>query len=348
MAKCNVNTVIQVATNEIGYLEKKSNSNLDSKTGNAGKNNYTKYNRDYKSWGAGGSINMQWCAAFVSWCFVKAYGLEAAKKLLCGGLHHYTPTGASRFKKKNQYIKRGSGKPKVGDVVFFYSKAKGRIGHVGIVYKVSSSTVYTIEGNTSGASTLVTNGGGVKKKSYKLTSTYIDGYGRPYYDNIEAGTGIVIDNNTSADIEAKLGDRLLEDGCAGADVKELQNALMKLGYKLPKYGDDGDFGKETEDAVKEFQKDYNLEVDGQYGSKSHAAMQTALKKIGADSNSKESKVEVTGSRVNVRTGNSILKKVLFVAKKGQTYKYVSTNGSWHEIITDKGNAWISAKYSKIV
>lgn len=342
MAKCNVNTVIQVATNEIGYLEKKSKSNLDSKTANAGKNNYTKYNRDYMSWGAGGIINMQWCAAFVSWCFVKAYGLEAAKKLLCGGLHHYTPTGASRFKKKNQYIKRGSGNPKVGDVVFFYSKAKGRIGHVGIVYNVSGGYVYTIEGNTSGASTLVTNGGGVMKKSYKLTSTYIDGYGRPAYANIESGTGIVTDT------ELKLGDRLLKNGCTGTDVKELQSALMKLGYELPKYGASGDFGDETEDAVKKFQKDYNLEIDGKYGEKSHASMQTALKKINVDLNIKESKVEVTGGMVNVRSGNSILKKILFVARRGQTYKYVSTKGSWYEIVTDKGNAWISAKYSKIV
>lgn len=38
--------VLQVANNEVGYLEKASNSNLDSKTGNAGDKNYTKYARD--------------------------------------------------------------------------------------------------------------------------------------------------------------------------------------------------------------------------------------------------------------------------------------------------------------
>lgn len=187
MGKCNPNTVIQTAGNEIGYLEKKSNDQLDSKTANAGSSNYTKYNRDYMAWGAGGSINMQWCAAFVSWCFVVAYGLEAAKALLCGGLHHYTPTGANRFKARRRYIKRGSGTPQAGDVIYFYSSAKGRIGHVGIVERVSGSKVYTIEGNTSGASTLVTNGGGVKRKSYSLTSTYIDGYGRPDYAAVESG-----------------------------------------------------------------------------------------------------------------------------------------------------------------
>lgn len=182
------NKVIAIARAEVGYLEKKSNSQLDDKTANAGSKNYTKYNRDYNAWGGGGAQPMEWCASFASWCFVKAYGLETAKQLLCGGLHHYTPTGANRFKKKDRYIKRGAGKPKPGDVVYFFSSSKNRIGHVGIVYKVTDSTVYTIEGNTSGASTLVTNGGGVKEKSYKLTSTYIDGYGSVDYGITESET----------------------------------------------------------------------------------------------------------------------------------------------------------------
>ena len=37
-----INKLIQIAKNEVGYLEKKSNAQLDSKTGNAGSNNYTK------------------------------------------------------------------------------------------------------------------------------------------------------------------------------------------------------------------------------------------------------------------------------------------------------------------
>ena len=149
---------------------------MDDKTANAGSNNYTKYNRDLKAWTGVGYLNAQWCQAFVDWVFITCFGVELAKKLL-GKFTNYTPTGSDQFKKRNAYIKRGKGKPKPGDVIYFYSTAKGRIGHVGIVYKVSSSTVYTIEGNTSGASSLVTNGGGVKTKSYKLTSTYVDGYG---------------------------------------------------------------------------------------------------------------------------------------------------------------------------
>lgn len=227
-----IQKLLDVAEAEIGYLEKKTNKDLDDKTANAGKNNYTKYNRDYIAWGAGGSRDMQWCAAFVSWCFVTAYGLEAAKKLLCGGLHHYTPTGAGRFKSADRYIKRGKGSPEVGDVVFFYSTKKGRIGHVGIVYKVDATKIYTIEGNTSGASTLVTNGGGVMKKSYRQTSSYIDGYGRPNYAD-----------TTKPVAPTKQYYK--------PTVLEWQKAAIADGYKFPKYGADGEWGKECESVAKE-------------------------------------------------------------------------------------------------
>ena len=38
-----IDKLIQTADNEVGYLEKSSNSQLDDKTANAGMNNYTKY-----------------------------------------------------------------------------------------------------------------------------------------------------------------------------------------------------------------------------------------------------------------------------------------------------------------
>lgn len=41
-----VERLIATARAEVGYLEKASNSQLDSKTGNAGYNNFTKYARD--------------------------------------------------------------------------------------------------------------------------------------------------------------------------------------------------------------------------------------------------------------------------------------------------------------
>lgn len=147
-----IDKLIQIAKNEIGYLEKASNSQLDSKTANAGENNYTKYWRDIKPDYQG----QPWCAAFVSWCMMKAFGLDTAKKLLKHWPYVYCPTMADLFTL--------NANPKIGDIVIF--KRNGEFAHTGIVIKVSGDRFWTVEGNTSGGSTIIANGGGVCQKSY--------------------------------------------------------------------------------------------------------------------------------------------------------------------------------------
>ena len=80
-----------------------------------------------------------------------------------------------------------------------------------------------------------------------------------------------------------LGTRLLRRGMRGDDVKELQTLLLRLGYALPKYGADGDFGSETRSALKQFQKAARIEVDGVYGENSHAALMRAISDLQGDS-----------------------------------------------------------------
>ena len=173
-----VSKVLKVAFDEVGYLEKKTNSKLDSKTDNAGYNNFTKYGRDLSAAiGSPYSNGVAWCDTFVDWCFVKAFGISEAKKLL-GGWSAYTPTSASYYKAAFRYYKKN---PQIGDQIFF-KNANGVICHTGLVYDVDSSKVYTIEGNTSSGCGVVANGGGVFKKSYSLSYSRIDGYGRPKYD----------------------------------------------------------------------------------------------------------------------------------------------------------------------
>lgn len=346
-----IDRLIAEAERWSGYLEKKSNAQLDSFTGNAGKNNYTRFNRDYVAAMRSGSINMQWCGAYVSCMFMYAFGLEVAKKLLCGNLHCYTPSGASYFKKKGRYIKRGKGKPKRGDVVFFYSKAKGRIGHVGIVRKVSGSKVYTIEGNTSGASSLVTNGGGVRMKSYSMSSTYIDGYGRPPYSDV-----------SEDDIKQyELGDRTLSKGMSGPDVKELQEKLLALNHDLGRYGADGDFGEDTEGAVKAFQKDAKLEIDGIAGPKTFAALAAVepIEKGGSpdpepgpepvvpeDKPVVKGNVLIDGGQAHIRTGPGTQYPSAGVAKPGELYVGAETEG-WIPVDVNGNLRWISATYAKV-
>lgn len=160
-----------------GYLEKKSNANLEHKTKNAGNKNYTIFAKLYKDYTGENYQAQAWCAMFISVCFVLAYGLAEAKRLLCGSLFAYCPYGMNAFKNKG----RLHTKPKKYDVVFFLKN--GLAYHTGFVYKVSGNTIYTIEGNTSGASGVIPNGGGVCKKSYTVNSNMR--FGRPDYKEIK-------------------------------------------------------------------------------------------------------------------------------------------------------------------
>lgn len=80
-------------------------------------------------------------------------------------------------------------------------------------------------------------------------------------------TVVVRDNGSS--VKFALGDRPLSKGASGPDVVELQTALKTLGYgKLlgrwgeEKDGIDGDYGSDTIYAVKAFEKDRKLPIDG--------------------------------------------------------------------------------------
>ena len=61
-------------------------------------------------------------------------------------------------------------------------------------------------------------------------------------------------------------------GSKGEYVTLLQTALIQRGYDLGSYGADGDFGRATEAAVKEFQADNGLTADGICGQKTWAAI----------------------------------------------------------------------------
>ncbi|MEO1376350.1 MAG: peptidoglycan-binding domain-containing protein [Cyanobacteria bacterium J06635_10] len=57
----------------------------------------------------------------------------------------------------------------------------------------------------------------------------------------------------------------LTRGMNGSDVERLQRDLSAKGYQLPN-GVDGNFDENTENAVKAFQKDNNLTIDGVVGA----------------------------------------------------------------------------------
>lgn len=148
-------------------------------------------------------------------------------------------------------------------------------------------------------------------------------------------TWVILENgSSSADNK-----NLIEYGDKGDKVKEIQELLIAAGYPLQKYGADGDFGNETLTAVKAFQTAFKLEVDGIVGDKTLNALK------GAQS---VKRVVVTGSRVNVRAGNNTSFKILFVAKKGDTFEHVATaSNGWFKIRNNGILCYISNKYSKL-
>ena len=69
---------------------------------------------------------------------------------------------------------------------------------------------------------------------------------------------------------------ILRKGSAGPEVKSLQKKLLQIGYYLGSYGADGDYGDATVTAVRKFQKDNSLAVDGEAGSNTLAAVDKVL------------------------------------------------------------------------
>ena len=187
-----VQKLLDIALNEVGYLEKETYDQLDGKTANAGDENYTKYQRDLAklSYFNSSKKGVAWCAVFVCWCFVQAFGKSAALKLLCQPSRDNCGAGCNSqmnyYKKKKQFY---TSDPRPGDQIIFWSSSKKEASHTGLVYKVDNTYVYTVEGNTSSSSGVVANGGAVAKKKYKLTYDRIAGYGRPDY-----GEAPVIEN----------------------------------------------------------------------------------------------------------------------------------------------------------
>ena len=167
--------VLRVAVRELGYLEKASNRDLDSKTGNPGTGNWTKYARDL--WAAdphfyqGPKNGYEWCAVFVDWCVYEASGRDARRAQ--NALYYTGPYGAGCGSSVQYYRAAGAwhSTPRPGDQIFFGTESSVR--HTGLVERVEGGMVHTIEGNSNNM---------VRRRSYPLTDGSILGYGRPRYD----------------------------------------------------------------------------------------------------------------------------------------------------------------------
>ena len=269
------NDVLNVARNEIGYKESSNNNN--------------KYGAEY------GMNNQPWCVMFIWWIFNHAgagnlfYG--GNKVALCSTLYnHHNSLG--------QAVGTTGSALRAGDIVFFdFSGRKRDTNHVGIVESVqSSSTIITIEGNTSsGTAGSQANGDGVYRRT--RSTRYISRAYRPAY---EAGavtpSAPAIDYRVerikslqralnargyaTGGVDGIIGSKtryamthgVVRKGNQNQCVSWVQQRLCELGYGVGNSGVDGMFGKDTKNAVLAFQRSRGLSDDGVVGYNTYMAL----------------------------------------------------------------------------
>lgn len=184
-----------------------------------------------------------------------------------------------------------------------------------------------------------------------------------YGDAFGENSGISTAPNTGATNEnITLGSRLLKKGMKGADVKVMQEFLLQLGYVLPRYGADGEFGSETETALKAFQKKKGITQDGIYGSESHLALMDAVADDDEGKTDTEPDMEepvetpaarrvrivCSGGSVNIRVGNDTRYSRITSAKDGAAFDWVATaENGWHAVVVNGQVGWVSGKYSRV-
>ncbi len=182
-----VERLLAVCRAEIGYHEKASNRDLDSKTDNSGTANYTKYAWYMDLIGDvynGRKNGYDWCDVWVDSMFIMTFGEALGVKLLCQpykGCGAGCNWSAGYYKANGQFYKTG---PQPGDQIFYDWDLDDCADHTGIVTAVRGGYVYTIEGNTSDPS----NPGDVvvAEKCRPLNAKYIYGFGRPDWSLVES------------------------------------------------------------------------------------------------------------------------------------------------------------------
>lgn len=254
-----INKVLKLAESEIGYHEKASNARLDDKFANAGSGNYTKYARDLDGmtdFYNGAKNGYAWCDVFVDWLFYHTFGASIAMKMLC---QPQKSMGAGCLYSAGYYKQAGrwTSIPARGNQIFF-SYSSGEVSHTGIVESVSAQQVVTIEGNTSDQ---------VARRTYSINDKRIYGYGIPRWEYASSSASPTVAENepVTSTTTTMNTNQILRYGDMSEAVQTLQKNLIKLGYDCGTAGADGEFGKATLKAVKQFQEDNGLTVDGEAG-----------------------------------------------------------------------------------
>lgn len=156
-------------------------------------------------------------------------------------------------------------------------------------------------------------------------------------------TVVVLSNGSKAGRDDPAG-ASLRRGDEGPEVKAMQELLLKWDPGcLPEYGADGDFGGETEKAVKAFQKAEGMAATGVYDAVTERKLKERV----------SGRVEITGGSVNVRSGPGLDSRVLGTVHEGDQLAYLgqtrqAEGKDWYQVAFGDEDGWVSGKYAKIV
>ena len=225
--------------------------------------------KSYQSFG----LADEWCARFVWKC------AEA-----CGYLNKYysqtdgagtqprmsVPAGYGKF-----YIADGNYKPQKGDCVLYRYSADSQYSdiyhsdHIGFVTSSNNSNMFTtVEGNTNGSNYSTTK---VNTFTRYINQASVHGFYVPNFNL--SSTDKKGEETTTPDMKE------ITKGDSGNFVLAYKSLLMQaemFGLVKSKVDETDKFGDGTYKATIEFQKLYNLEVDGIAGKETIGALKSAV------------------------------------------------------------------------
>ncbi|MCB8540808.1 MULTISPECIES: peptidoglycan-binding protein [unclassified Faecalibacillus] len=151
----------------------------------------------------------------------------------------------------------------------------------------------------------------------------------------------------------------LSKGDKGNDAKTMQTMLIAVGYSCGSYGADGDFGSSSDKALRKFQEDYGLTVDGKYGSKSKAKLESVYnrkkssKPLGTYKVTAKSGLYVregAGTNYNIVPKNKLTKNAQEHAKSNGALRYGTrvTVKEWKNGFARIPSGWVSGDYLRKV
>lgn len=226
----------------------------------------------YKRVGKNGHDLFEMYNCRTHWCMMQVYylihdvmGIDIPKTFSCSVFKN---TGFAKTRLNHDYKTA-----EVMDIILFENNGNRADGpdHVGLVVGNTGSSIKVLEGNVNGSNSDWCNTSVSKIFEY------------PYnYSGFECIIDMSMfpkdtaddtsDEPTDIPEEFELKIRTLKKGSNGKDVKALQRLLFADGYSCGPTEDDGDFGSNTERALKRYQTDHNLTSDGVAGPKTIASL----------------------------------------------------------------------------